>query len=47
MGNKFHYLFLKNRSPYLQKNSDISLGQLIREENAQKILKASAYKPGL
>ncbi|HPE55881.1 MAG TPA: hypothetical protein P5514_11425 [Bacteroidales bacterium] len=32
---------------YMQKNSDISLGQLIREENAQKILKASAYKPEL
>ncbi|MCB2222051.1 MAG: hypothetical protein KQI35_16830 [Bacteroidetes bacterium] len=32
---------------YMQKNSAISLEQLIREQEAQKILKASAYKPEL
>lgn len=32
---------------YMQKNSDISIGQLMKQSNSQEILKESFYKPGL
>jgi hypothetical protein len=41
------YIGFRIVNRYMQKNSDINLGQLIREQEAQQILKASAYKPEL
>jgi len=39
------YLAYKIVNSYMNKKKNITLDQLLREENAQKILQESKYKP--